>query len=110
MDTKLKILSQLIKDGRKKKHLTQQKLAGELFLSEAYIKDLERGRTTPSVSTLMDLIRILNIDVEPFFYPVPVNDSSYQELVRLLSQLDSSDYKILIATATALLNEKKEKK
>lgn len=107
MDMPMKLLGRLIKDARKKKKITQLELANALGISESYIKDLERGRSTPSLATLFELIKFLNFSVEPFFYSTPEDDTSHLELVRLLSQCDEDDCRVLIATALALLQKKR---
>lgn len=107
MDMPIKLLGQLIKDARKKKKITQSELANALGISESYIKDLERGRSTPSLATLFELIKFLNFSVEPFFYSTPEEDTFHSELKRLLSQCDEDDCRILIATALALLQKKR---
>lgn len=106
MEKNLKLLGKIIKVGRKKKKMTQFELSKKIFLSECYITDLERGRTTPSVDVLFRLISCLNIDVNPFFYDLPSDNSELQELQRLLSQCNTADYKVLISTATALIEQK----
>lgn len=47
--------------------LTQQELADRSELSKGYISQLERNLTTPSVSTLLDLIQCLGTTPADFF-------------------------------------------
>lgn len=107
MDMPMKFLGQTIKAARKPKKMTQVELADALDMSESYIKDLERGRSTPSLSTLYELVHYLNFSVESFFYPVPDKDSAYFDLLRLLSQCDEDDYSVIISTTEALIARKK---
>ena len=108
MDKDLHILGKIIKAGRKKNHLTQIELANKVFLSESYIKDLERGRTTPSVDTLFRLINCLHIDIQPFFYGISHADPAFQELQCILVKCNAYDYNVLIATARAMISGRKK--
>lgn len=56
----MKLLGRLIKDARKN---TQLELANALGISESYTKDLERGRSSPSLATLFELIKFPNFSV-----------------------------------------------
>ena len=55
-----------VRELRKKQNLTLKDLAGYTNLSVSYLSDIERGRTTPSLSTLESLSRVFNLSVADF--------------------------------------------
>lgn len=56
-----------VKDLRVKKGLTQEELADRAELSKGFISQLERDLTSPSISTLMDILQCLGTDLSDFF-------------------------------------------
>lgn len=102
-----RIFSKVLKGTRKKKHLTQAECAELLDISVSYQKDWERCRGTPSLEKFYHVCRTLNISADSFIFPEnPNEDSTYNELIRLLSQCDESNLKILKTLAIALLEAK----
>ncbi|TGE37648.1 XRE family transcriptional regulator [Desulfosporosinus fructosivorans] len=55
-----------IKKVRKQKGLTQVKLAEKAGISRSYLADVESDRYNPSLTTLMDLARALNVTASCF--------------------------------------------
>ena len=53
-----------IKQCRKKRHLTQEKLAELMNVSPHYIYEIERGLKSMSLSTLVDLSSVLDISTD----------------------------------------------
>lgn len=104
-----RIFSNALKKARKKLHLTQAACAELLDLSVSFEKDLERCRCSPSIETFYHIYRTLSISADDCIFPETERktDSTYHELLRLLSLCDESSLKILTATATALVNERK---
>jgi transcriptional regulator with XRE-family HTH domain len=101
------VFSRVLKKARKKMHLTQATCAELLDYSLSFQKDLERGRCSPSIENFYHICRTLNISADECVFPDSHDaDSTYQKLLRLLSQCDESSLKILTATATAIINEK----
>lgn len=56
-----------IKDLRLKNGLTQEELADRCELTKGYISQLENDLTSPSISTLMDILASLGTSVGQFF-------------------------------------------
>ncbi|HOV68737.1 MAG TPA: cupin domain-containing protein [Clostridia bacterium] len=52
---------------RVKYGLTQAELAGRCKLSKGFISQLERDKTSPSIVTLMDLLKTLGTNIRDFF-------------------------------------------
>ena len=103
-----RIFSNAMKKARKKLHLTQAACAELLDLSVSFEKDLERCRCSPSIENFYHICRTLSISADDCIFPEDSQktNSTYHELLRLLSLCDESSLKILTATATALINEK----
>lgn len=105
-----RIFSNTLKKARKKLHLTQATCAELLDHSVSFQKDLERCRCSPSIENFYHICRTLNISADDCIFPEDSQktNSTYYELLRLLSQCDESSLKILTATAVAILNEKQD--
>lgn len=56
-----------IKELRVMKGLTQEELADRSELSKGFISQLERNITSPSISTLIDILTCLGTDLKEFF-------------------------------------------
>ena len=96
------VFSRVLKKARKKMHLTQATCAELLDYSLSFQKDLERGRCSPSIENFYHICRTLNISADECVFPDSHDaDSTYQKLLRLLSQCDESSLKILTAAACA---------
>lgn len=48
-------------------NLTQEELASRLELTKGYISQLENNKTSPSMSTLFNILEVLGTDVHAFF-------------------------------------------
>lgn len=60
-------IGERIKELRIKNGLTQEELADRAELSKGFISQLERNLTSPSISTLEDILQCLGITVAEFF-------------------------------------------
>lgn len=56
-----------LKGLRIMKNLTQEELADRAELSKGFISQIERNLTSPSISTLMDILQCLGTDLKEFF-------------------------------------------
>ena len=97
------VFKNALKAARAKKRLTQATCAELLGHSLSLQKDLERCRCSPSIEGFYHICRTLNISADDcIFSDSHKTDSTYHELLRLLSQCDEKDLTVLHATATAL--------
>ncbi|WP_124065102.1 helix-turn-helix domain-containing protein [Clostridium sp. E02] len=60
-----------LKELRVLKGLTQEELADRAELSKGFISQLERDLTSPSISTLMDILQCLGTSIGEFFNETP---------------------------------------
>ena len=64
-------IGQKIKELRVAKGLTQEELADRSELSKGFISQLERNLTSPSITTLMDILQCLGTSIGEFFNEAP---------------------------------------
>jgi transcriptional regulator with XRE-family HTH domain len=55
---------QLLRDARRRHHVTQKQLAARAQTSQAQISRIERDETSPSVATLANLLDLLGEELE----------------------------------------------
>jgi len=78
-----------LKENRRKKGLTQEKLAELANISLRYIAMLELGRSFPSGDMLEKLAKALDIQAFQFFYPLATLDGALFHLEQsILSKID----------------------
>ena len=80
-----------------------QRLRIMLSDEPCFQKRTESCHCSPSIEGFYHICRTLNISADDcFFLDSHKTDSTYHELLRLLSQCDEKDLSVLLATATAL--------
>lgn len=63
MNPPLKSFTEKIREARLKKGLKQEQLAQKVGLTQAHLSRIERGEVDPRLSTLIELIRILDLEI-----------------------------------------------
>ena len=96
--------------------LTQQELADRSELSKGFISQLERGLTTPSIGTLLDIIQCLGTtpaefftDDEPeqiVFSPEDYFEKNYKKRSCRIEWLIKINYTHMTLTTKSILNIK----
>lgn len=61
-------IGEKLRDLRNRNGLTQEELADRAELSKGFISQLERNLTSPSISTLQDLLQCLGTNLSDFFH------------------------------------------
>ena len=64
-----KSLAALIQERRKQLRLTLQELSDRAGLSPAFLSQAERGKTTPSLMSILKLAEALEVDIDYFITP-----------------------------------------
>lgn len=104
MDISKTLFATMIKNARMDRHWTQEDLAEKLGVSAAYLGDLERHKGRPSLPLFCEAMRVLNLSADDYVYPNGnANNSTYKQLLRLLTRCNEQQLQVLLATATALL-------
>ena len=96
-----KAFGQTIKAARKAKGLSRNQLADKLNIAPRYIASIENSGQHPSLQILYELVTLLDVSVDQFFFSDKTAEKSTQRR-QLDTLLDSmSDKGIRIVTATA---------
>ncbi|MFR5048758.1 MAG: helix-turn-helix domain-containing protein [Faecalispora sporosphaeroides] len=96
-----KAFGQAIKAARKSKGISRNQLADQMHIAPRYIASIENSGQHPSLQILYELVTLLDVSVDQFFFPNKETDKSTQrrQLESLLD--DMSDKGLRIVTATA---------
>ena len=71
-----------IRDLRQQKHLTQEELAEQLFVTRQTISNYENGRTRPDVDQILRLAEIFDTDANTVLYGPPVPEGRKTALIQ----------------------------
>ncbi|NMA48369.1 MAG: helix-turn-helix transcriptional regulator [Tissierellia bacterium] len=101
-------LGQAIKKARNAKELSRNQLADKMNIAPRYIASIENIGQHPSLQILYELVTILDVSVDQFFFPNKEIDKSTQrrQLDSLLDEMDDNDLIIMTATAKGILETK----
>ena len=88
MDNK-KLLGKKIKDFRKQKGLTQEKLAELISIETGSLSAIESGRHFPSLPTLEKIADVLNIKIKALF-----DFNSFVSLEQMKKEISENLYKL----------------
>lgn len=104
-----KAFGQAIKEARKAKGFSQNKIEDTLNIAPRYIASIENSGQHPSLQIFYELVTLLDISVDQFFFPQRETDKSTQrrQLDSMLDDMSSRDLTIITATAKGI-NEAKE--
>ena len=97
-----------IKRLRQEKFLTQDELASRCELSKGFISQLERDLTSPSISTLIDILEVLGTNLKDFF-----NEDEDEMIVFTkddIYEVEDKDLKAAAKSVVKMLNEKNKEK
>ena len=79
-----------IKEFRRKRHMTQGKLAELVDLSEKHISKIEAGIHLPSITAFLKMVKVLDIGMEEFGLSIKVEDNEVRNEI-LECIYDSTD-------------------
>lgn len=96
-----KTFGQAIKAARKAKGISRNQLADQMHIAPRYIASIENSGQHPSLQIFYELVTLLDVSVDQFFFSNKEMDKSTQrrQLESLLD--DMSDKGLRIVTATA---------
>lgn len=101
-------IGRAIKEARKSKQISRNELANKMNIAPRYIASIENSGQHPSLQIFYELVTILDVSVDQFFFPDKPNTKTTEQrqLESLLNCLEHKDLLILTATARAILNAK----
>ena len=82
-------VSSAIREIRKQKNITIQKLADKANVSKGLISQIENNRTVPSLPVFMNIVKSLDMDLTDFFKDIP---SGKQEKVIIRRSADYQQF------------------
>ena len=98
-----KQLGTRIKEIRKSKKITQEKLAEMINVDFGYISKLEVGQNFPSLQTLNKISEALGVDVVDFFNYNEINEIDIKEsIIKILDEISNEKQKIIYKIAKAI--------
>lgn len=104
-------IGQRIKQVRRSRDMTQERLAEALSVSVGYISQIERGVTKINLDTLAAVAAHLNCELSELVTGVSVLQGRYLEgeLAQLVDQMDGRQRKMLLEVAKLILAEGESK-
>ncbi len=101
MKTTRELLGARIKELRKRRGLTQEKLAEQVDLATNYISLIEVGRTSPSLETMENVARALGVELKGLFDFVHLEpeEVSIGGMDRYFGRVDERDKRLLMRIA-----------
>ena len=103
-----KAFGQAIKAARKTKGLSRNQLADKLNIAPRYIASIENSGQHPSLQILYELVTLLDVSVDQFFFPEREQEKSTRRrqldtmLDTMLDGMSETDLKIMSATAKGI--------
>lgn len=87
MSTTRSLLGARIKELRKLRNMTQEQLAEQVDLATRYISLIEVGRSSPSLETIENIARALQVEIRDLFefvhlQPGEITPQAIQELLQ----------------------------
>ena len=99
MDTK-KLLGLKIREIRKSRKITQEKLSEIIDMDNGYISKVEAGQNFPSLKTLEKIASVLDVELAVFFHFTQNKDVDYKREInkiydRLSKDMQYTLYKVV---------------
>lgn len=107
-----KALGQAIKEARNAKGMSRNQLADIMNIAPRYIASIENSGQHPSLQIFYELVTILDVSVDQFFFPDKESNKSTQrrQLESLLDEMSDKDLIIMTATAKGIKEAKSEER
>ena len=103
MTTNYKLIGKKIKEARKRKKITQEKLAEIVDKSTSYISYIETGKKQLSLETLIDIANTLSVSADDLLsYNIEVRHEVKNEFSALLEKCNTYEKKVITDMAKAL--------
>jgi len=96
-----KAFGQAIKAARKAKGISRNQLADQMHIAPRYIASIENSGQHPSLQIFYELVTLLDVSVDQFFFPNKETGKSTQrrQLESLLDDMSDKGLRIVAATA-----------
>ena len=104
-DENLKKLGKQVRQLRKGRHWSQQKLSDVSGLAVRTISRIERGLMNPSFEVLSTLVDILDISFDFLFTSPDNQDTNLQEIIGLYRACPEQGRRLILASTRAMAHE-----
>lgn len=104
-DENLKKLGKQVRQLRKGRKWSQQKLSDISGLAERTISRIERGVMNPSFEVLAALVDVLGISFDFLFTSTDDQDTDLQEIIGLYRACPKQGQRLILAAARAMVHE-----
>ena len=93
-----------IKAAREGRKESRKKVGDEMFISPRYLANIENKGQHPSLQILYELVTLLDVSVDQFFFPEREQEKSTRrrQLDTMLDSMSEKDLKIVSATAKGI--------
>ena len=107
-----KAFGQAIKAARKSKGLSRNELADQMGIAPRYIASIENNGQHPSLQIFYELVTLLDVSVDQFFFPnTDINKSTQRRQIdSLLDEISDKGLQIVTATAREIKKVETEDK
>lgn len=103
MNTK-ELLGLKVKEIRKMRRITQEKLAEMIDVDNGYISKLEVGQNFPSIGTLEKIAKVLDIELYELFQFTKIENKDFKsEIISIYDKLNKEKQYTLYRVARDLL-------
>lgn len=101
------IIGERIKNARKEKNMTQEKLAEQIGVSIAFLSRIERGNSQVNIKRLSQICKILDLTEGEILNGSSNESNSYlnDEFSKLLSTCSSKQQKLIYEVAKVIAKE-----
>lgn len=98
------IIGERIKNARKEKNMTQEKLAEQIGVSIAFLSRIERGNSQVNIKRLSQICKILDLTEGEILNGSSNESNSYlnAEFTKLLSSCSSEQQKLIYEVAKVI--------
>ena len=93
-----------IKAARMKQGLTREQVGAKIEIDPRYLTNIENKGQHPSLQILYELVTLLDVSVDQFFFPEREQEKSTRrrQLDTMLDTMSETDLKIMSATAKGI--------
>ncbi len=94
-----KFIGNVIRNARKKAHLTQNELSEKIGMCEKNLGNIENGKQFPQVNNFLHIIEVLNISLQEFGVNyIETRNETKKELIKLILNSDTEKSKKYLKT------------
>ncbi|MCF0126647.1 MAG: helix-turn-helix transcriptional regulator [Clostridia bacterium] len=105
------VIGERIRNARKKKGMTQERLAELIGVAVGYLSRVERGQSKVNLKRLSDISNALDISISEFITNIAPQNEQYleKEFKKILDKCTSEQRKLIYNVAKIISEIKKEK-